>query len=343
MQGVILAGGEGTRLRPLTHTRPKPLVPIAGRACIDYVIGSLVSAGIDDIVVTTGYLSEQLVRSVGGGARQGAAVLYSFEDVPLGTAGAVRKVASFLQDTFVVASGDVLADVDLRRLLEFHRKRKALATLALTQVSDPTQFGIVGTDADGRILRFVEKPTKEQVFSNRINAGIYVLEPQVLEQIPPETKFDFAKQVFPALLAQGDALFGMPIEGLWMDIGRPADLLRANADMTARLAAQGNVLTHSPIAPATLSGACYVGHSVILGPCTLRATVVYDDVSIGSGAIVEDSLLLEGARVGADARVRNSILGEGVALKPGAVVDNAVIGDGVTITGEVRNAKVPSD
>ena len=175
MKAVVLAGGEGTRLKPLTYKRPKPLIPIAGRPCIDYVLRSLASSGFHEIIVTTAYLSDTLIKSIGDGLDYNASILYSFEENPAGTAGAVRRVGMFIDDTFLVAMGDILCDVDFKALYEFHKRKGGVVTIALTEVEDPTQFGIVGLDAKGRIQKFKEKPRKEEAFSNLANAGIYVL------------------------------------------------------------------------------------------------------------------------------------------------------------------------
>lgn len=342
--GVVLAGGEGTRLRPITLSRPKPLVPVAGQACIDYVIRSLVQAGIRDVIVTTGYLSEQLIRSVGAGSRLGAAILYSFEEEPVGTAGAVKKVAGFLDGTFVVASGDVLADVDVAQLLAVHKSRGAAATMALTRVDRPSEFGIVGLDDGHRVVRFAEKPAPKDVFSNLVNAGIYVLEPDVLDLVPAGTKFDFSKQVFPAMLERGLGLYGHQLTGLWMDIGRPSDLLAANlrALERAQAGADPHSLIRSPTDGVEMEGPCFVGAGVIMAHCQLRSSLVYERATIGHGAVITGSLVLAGARIGAGARVERSVLGEDCTVRDGAQVIDSVIGDGQEIEGTVASKRIPA-
>jgi len=234
MKAVVLAGGEGTRLKPLTYKRPKPLMPVAGRPCIDYVLRSLAASGFHEIIVTTAYLSDALIKSIGDGLDYNASILYSFEENPAGTAGAVRRVANFIDETFVVAMGDILCDVDFKALFEFHKRTGGVVTIALTDVDDPTQYGIVGLDAKGRIQKFKEKPRKEEAFSSLVNAGIYVLEPEVLEFIPPDQKFDFAKDLFPKLLSKGVPLYGSRIDGVWMDIGQPHDLWKASMEVVRR-------------------------------------------------------------------------------------------------------------
>jgi len=225
MKAVVLAGGEGTRLKPLTYKRPKPLIPVAGRPCIDYVLRSLAASGFHEIIVTTAYLSDTLIKSIGDGLDYNASIVYSFEENPAGTAGAVRRVGMFIDDTFLVAMGDILCDVDFKALYDFHKRKGGVVTIALTDVEDPTQFGIVGLDSKGRIQKFKEKPRKEEAFSNLANAGIYVLEPEVLEFIPTDQKFDVSKDLFPKRIpdrwrVDGHRASARPLEGEHGD--RPA-------------------------------------------------------------------------------------------------------------------------
>jgi len=250
MKAIVLAGGEGQRLRPLTQSRPKPLLPVAGRPCVDFVLRSLVNSGVREIVITTAYMSDRLIRAIAEGLGYDASILYSFEGTPAGTAGSVKRVANFIDDTFVVAMGDVLVDLDLRPLIEFHRRKKSVATIALTEVEDPTEYGIVGLDKGGRIQRFKEKPSREEAFSNLANAGIYVLEPEVLDLIPDDRPCDFSKDVFPAILAKGLPLHGMKIEGVWVDIGRPRDLVRASLEVLRREGKEQRLLGIDPFGPA---------------------------------------------------------------------------------------------
>ena len=202
MKAVIMAGGEGTRLRPLTRRAPKPLMPVGRRRCIDYSLASLARAGVSEIIVTTSYKADRIVDALEGSDVPGISMLFSFERQPMGTAGGVRKISPYLDGTFIVLSADVLADVDLGALVDFHKRKGADATMALTTVENPTEYGIVGLDADDRIERFLEKPAPDEVFSNLINAGIYVLEPHVMEHVPEGTKADFSRNLFPGLLEE---------------------------------------------------------------------------------------------------------------------------------------------
>ena len=344
MMGVVLAGGEGKRLKPLTQTRPKPLLPVAGRPCIDYVLRSMTSAGVSRILIATAYLSDYVIKQIGDGLEYDASLVYSFEDTPAGTAGAVKRVAEFIDGTFVVAMGDVLADVDLRALVEFHRKKGAVATIALTEVEDPTEYGIVGLDASGRIGRFQEKPRREEAFSNLVNAGIYVLEREVLDIIPGKERFDFAKQVFPALLEKGRPVYGQRLQGLWVDIGRPMDLVRANLEVIRRTGGETSlpgvdcsgpllVAATAMVEPgAVLRGPCYIGPEArIAAGAVVSSACVYDGGLVESGATVDTSVILERSKIRSGSQVRESVVARDCLVDRDSVLDRSIIGDRMTV------------
>jgi mannose-1-phosphate guanylyltransferase len=236
-QAVVLVGGEGTRLRPLTNNRPKPLLPVLGRPCVEYMLGSLASAGVEEIILSCGYRSDAVEAALGKGRGLGIDVSFAYEDRPMGTAGAVKLLEDRLDETSLVIYGDTLMDIDLAQVVSSHRKNKATVTIALTEVERPTEYGIVGLDETSRIVRFKEKPKADEVFSNLINAGVYVMQKEAMSYVPKATKFDFSKNLFPILLEAGRPLFGSKLEGMWKDIGRPADLLDANLKMAARKSA----------------------------------------------------------------------------------------------------------
>ncbi|MBI4415470.1 MAG: NDP-sugar synthase [Euryarchaeota archaeon] len=349
MMGIVLAGGEGTRLRPLTQTRPKPLLPVAGRPCVDYVLRSLIDSGVREIIITTAFMSDALIKSIGDGLGYDASILYTFESTPAGTAGSVKRIANFVDGTFVVAMGDVLVDLDVRPLIEFHRKKKAAATIALTKVDDPTEYGIVGLGKDGRIAKFKEKPKREEAFSDLVNAGIYVLEPEVLDLIPEDTKFDFSRDVFPKLLAKGLPLYGMEIEGVWVDIGRPEDLIRASLEVVGREGREQHLLGAEPFGPAIvgkgltieggvrLVGPCYLGSDVrIEKGATVEAACLHDGVLVGAGAVVRHSVVLEDARIGRGSEVVDSVLSRGCTIEEEAHLLGSVVGDGMTVKARSR-------
>src|SRR3954470_16139857 len=231
MKAVIMAGGEGTRLRPLTSNQPKPMMPLANRPMMEHIVRLLKEHGFEEIVVTLAFLPQAIRTYFGDGSEFGVRMVYATEETPLGTAGSVRNAMEELTERFLVISGDVLTDIDLTALLDFHDRNKAMATIGLTAVENPVEFGIVITQPDGTIERFLEKPTWGQVFSDTINTGIYVLEPIVFEKIPEGEVVDFSSDVFPALLDDGHTLHGHVAEGYWEDVGTLEAYSRSHKDV----------------------------------------------------------------------------------------------------------------
>src|SRR3712207_6688518 len=225
-----MAGGEGSRLRPLTSNMPKPMLPIAKRPMMEHILVLLRKHGITDVVATVQFLSSVIRNYFGDGSDLGISLSYATEDVPLGTAGSVLGARDFLAGPFLVVSGDALTDIDLEEVVDFHRSRGAAATLVLKRMKDPLEFGIVMTDAEGRVERFLEKPTWGQVFSDTINTGIYVLEPEVLRHVPTGRPYDFSKELFPLLLEMGRPIYGYVCDGYWQDIGNLDQYRQANFD-----------------------------------------------------------------------------------------------------------------
>jgi mannose-1-phosphate guanylyltransferase len=334
---------------------PKPLIPVAGRPCIDFVIRSLVDSDFREIVITTGYMSNYLMKKMGDGLKYNASILYSFEETPAGTAGAVKRVGNFIDDTFVVASGDVLADVNMRDLYDYHRRVGSVATMALTEVENPEGFGIVELDERSRISRFKEKPKSHEIFSNLINAGIYVLEPEVLDFIPEDEKFDFSKNVFPTLLEEGLIIHGKRLDGLWMDIGRPDDLMRASKEVIMR---QGTVFQRDGVDSnekcivsesanlergVKLVGHCFIGSNASINKdSVIENSCVYEDVLVESGAVIRNSIVLERSRIGVQSEIQDSILSRNCAVEEDVKIMNSIIGDEMTIKTQSRleNANV---
>ena len=344
MKAIVLAGGEGTRLRPLTGTRPKSLMPVADRPCIDYILRSLVTAGIKKIIIATHYLSDRLIKAIGDGLEYDASILYSFEETPAGTAGAVKRVEDFIDNTFVVTMGDIVADVDIGALVEFHRKRKAAATIALTRVDDPSQYGVAAIDENGRIKRFQEKPRREEAFSDLVNAGIYVLERRVIEFIPEDKMFDFSKHLFPLLLSKRIPVYGTVLDGVWMDIGRPGDLLRASLEMVSRqgkemkipgVRASGRVMLRDNVSVgegAEIEGPCYIGSGVSIGAgAVVRRSCLQDGVVIGPKVALSDTLVLEGTTIDQNTEVAESVVASRCHIGEGSHITASVMGDDVVV------------
>src|SRR5437867_8144026 len=225
-----MAGGEGTRLRPLTSNQPKPMVPVVGKPCMEHILELLREHGLTEVIVTVAFLPQAIRGNFGAGESLGMEIGYSVEESPLGTAGSVRLAAKQLDETFLVISGDALCDVDLSALVAFHKEKGAAVTIGLKSVDNPLEFGIVVTDEDGKIERFLEKPSWGQVFSDTINTGIYVVEPEVLRHIPTDRPYDFSKELFPLLLEMGRPLYGYVMDGYWQDIGNLDQYRQANFD-----------------------------------------------------------------------------------------------------------------
>jgi len=350
MLGVVLAGGKGMRLRPLTEMRPKPFVPILGRPCIDYALDLYDSIGITDVMMTTFYMPEMLISHLGGGLSRNMRLVYSIEDEAMGTAGGIAKVRNFINDPFVVVSGDLFVDADLSDLVSFHKKSGAAVTMALTEVANPVEYGIVGLDDDGRIDRFKEKPSEEEVFSNLINAGIYVIEPEVLDKVPEGRKFDFSRDLFPILREEG-TLFGRKLDGIWMDIGRPEDLLRANREEASKKLreADGDVEKSGLIHPdaridGTVKGVSYIAKGVTVErEATVEDSFILAGSRIGRASSVTNSLLLDGTLLAKRCTVRDTILGAGTKVENDSKLEECVLGDGTQVPGGswlVRQKKV---
>ncbi|HET6963384.1 MAG TPA: NDP-sugar synthase [Acidimicrobiales bacterium] len=317
MKAVVLVGGEGTRLRPLTLTKPKQMLPVGGRPMIERVLEWLAGHGVDEAVLSLGYRPDAFLEAYPEGEACGIRLRYAVEESPLDTAGAIRFAATEdgVDATFVVVNGDVLTDIDVTALVAFHRDRRAEATIALTPVEDPSAFGVVPTDEDGRVLAFIEKPPAGQAPTNLINAGTYVLEPSVLERIPGGRRVSIERETFPALVAEG-RLYALGSASRWLDAGTPATYLAAN-------------LAYAPSGPAADHVAC---------------SIVGEDVTIRSGAVVERSVLMDGAVIGAGAVVQDSIVGAGASVGDGARIRNlSVLGDGYVVEAgaELTEARLP--
>lgn len=317
MQAIVLVGGEGTRLRPLTSDVPKPAVTLVDRPFLAYAIEWLAAHGVTEVVLACGFLPDVLRETLGEEERGGVAITYVAEPEPLGTAGAIRFAADALgdrlEDSFLALNGDVLADLDLSALLRSHEERGAQASIGLHPVEDSSAYGLVRCDEEGRVLEFLEK-TGEAV-PGEINAGAYVLNRSVLDLVPAGQAVSIEREVFPRLVGEG--LYGLLLEGYWMDIGTPERYLQASWDiLEARVRTQVE-----PTSPGQLIAA----GATIAGEVGSRA-VISTGCRVEAGAEVGDSVLLDGCTIGADARVQGSILAPGASVEPGAQLVNAVVG-----------------
>ena len=344
MKAVILAGGEGTRLRPLTLSTPKAVVPVVDRPFLRHQLDLLRTVGVKDVVLALAYRPDRVEAVFGDGRALGMKIHYAVEETPLGTGGAVKNAEGLLDGRTIVFNGDVLTDVDLREVVAAHEATRASATLVLAPVPNPAAYGLVETDGGGRVLRFIEKPDPAQITTDTINAGIYVLETPVLELIPPAVSHSIERAFFPALLARGDQVSAHIHRGYWIDIGTPAKYLQVHRDILSRrfpvdLQGQrtGEGWVHAGArlgAGATLEGAFYVGPGCeVSGGAQLGAgAVLVQDVRLGTGARVRDSVLWAGCEIGADALVAGSLLGPGVRVGARASVVDAVLGEGSVVS-----------
>ena len=348
MKAVVMAGGEGTRLRPLTSNQAKPMVPIVGKPCMEHILELLRTHGFDDVIVTVAFLPQAIRGYFGDGDALGIDISYSVEESPLGTAGSVRLAADQLDEPFLVISGDALCDVDLGRLVEFHLEKNAAVTIGLKSVENPLEFGIVVTDEDGRIERFLEKPSWGQVFSDTINTGIYVLDPEVMRHVPTDRPYDFAKELFPLLLEMGRPLYGCVLDGYWQDIGNLDQYRQANYDaLDGKIALnipgiqlRGNIWIGEGVdiddldqveGPAFIGNNCRLAREASVGP----HSVLGANSTLRERARIERSVIDAGTHIGRSAIVEGAIVGRSCDLRTHARLHEGVaIGDEVTIGAE---------
>ncbi len=345
MQALILAGGEGTRLRPLTSTMPKPVVPLAGRPFITHMLAWLRRHGVQEVIMSCGFLADGVRDVLGEGEGLGLRLRYLEEPRPLGTGGALKFAQDMLQERFFMLNGDVLTDIDLTAQLAQHERTGARATLALIAVDDPSSYGLVRRNEDLSVREFLEKPSMDQIDTNLINAGAYILERSVLDVMAPAgTKISIEREVFPLLVGHG--LYGYEASGYWLDIGTPDRYMQGTYDILEgivqtelgeRLEAAGRTLLDDAHVEGRVVAPVYVGKGSTIAPGAIVGgrTVLGRDVHIGEGAHVESSVLLDGVRVGARSTVRGSILGPEVTIGEHCHLDTGVVlGAGVSLGSE---------
>jgi len=300
MKAVIMAGGEGSRLRPLTCSRPKPMVPVANKPVMQHIVELLKKHGFEDIAVTLLYMPEAIKEYFDDGRDYGVNIFYFIEDTPLGTAGSVKNAEEFLDDTFIVISGDALTDADLRKALEFHNAKGSIATLLLKKVDIPLEYGVVVTDDEGRITRFLEKPSWGEVFSDTVNTGMYILSPEVLKLVPKNEMFDFSKDLFPLILKERMPIYGYIIDDYWCDIGDPQAYIQSHIDIL-----NGKVRINIPA--KEIEKNIWVGEGTeIDDPSCLRAPCIIGSYS----KIKKNSIIGEYSVIG-----DFNIIGEGTSIK----------------------------
>ena len=355
MKAVVMAGGAGSRLRPLTMARPKPMVPMVNKPVMAHILDLLKRHGLTDVAITLQYMADVIQDYFGDGSALGMNLHYFIEDEPLGTAGSVKNAQEFLDETFVVISGDAVTDINLTSLIEFHKAKGALVTIALYKVPNPLEYGVVITDEEGRIAQFLEKPSWGEVISDQVNTGIYVIEPRALDYFEKGKPFDFSKDLFPMLLSNGEPMYGYVVSGYWCDVGNIQEYVRASFDFL-----EGKVHLEEPgerlgdkiwvgrdveIAPdARLYGPIYLGNEVkvkggviIQGPAVIRDYTIVDN-----RALIERSVIWRNCYIGEGVEVRGAVIGRQCTVKSQvAIFEGAVLGDGCIVErGAVIHPKV---
>ena len=356
MKAVVMAGGEGSRLRPLTIGRPKPMVPLVSKPVMGHILDLLKRQGITEVIVTLHFMPEAIQGYFGDGSQFGMDIHYAIEETPLGTAGSVKNAQEYLDEPFLIISGDAVTDINLQQVIASHQEKGAEATLTLYRVPNPLEYGVIITDADGRITQFLEKPSWGEVISDTVNTGIYVIEPSVLDLIEVGVPTDWSKDVFPQLLAEGRPLYGFVAGGNWTDIGDIGEYMRANADVlhhrvqTEELGRHigGEVWTGEgvEIAPdAQLYGPIYLGDEVkikggviIHGPTSIRDYTIVDN-----RVHIDRSIIWRNCYIGEGAEIRGAIVGRQCTVKSKAVLfegvvlgDNSIVGEAAVIHTNVK-------
>ena len=351
MKAILLAGGKGTRLRPLTIHTPKPIVPIFNRPFLHYQIDLLKQVPeIDEVILSLNYQPRRIEEIFGDGSELGIKIRYVVEPAPLGTAGAVRYAGDNLTESVVVFNGDVLTQIDLAAVIRLHRERQAKATIVLTPVENPTAYGLVETDPSGNVTRFLEKPKPDEITTNNINAGIYVLEPDTFDRIPKDVSWSIERSFFPSLIERSETFVAYVYNGYWIDIGTPEKYTQVHRDiMDGRYAAApflGVSGARTAVAAdarieegAAIEGPCFIdeGVSVKAGARVGPYSVIGRQTQVDENAVVEGAIIWPNCRISKDAEVRNAIVGRNCHLGRNVTLDHgAVLGDKTTLTDFTR-------
>ena len=351
MKAILLAGGKGTRLRPLTIHTPKPIVPIFNRPFLHYQIDLLKQVPeIDEVILSLNYQPRRIEEIFGDGSELGITIRYVVEPAPLGTAGAVRYAGDNLTESVVVFNGDVLTQIDLAAVIRLHRERQAKATIVLTPVENPTAYGLVETDASGNVTRFLEKPKADEITTNNINAGIYILEPDTFDRIPQDVAWSIERSYFPSLIERRETFVAYVYDGYWIDIGTPEKYTQVHRDiMDGRYAAapfHGLSGARTAVSAdariedgATIDGPCFIDEGVVVkaGARIGPYSVIGRQTQVEENAIVEGAIIWPNCRISRDAEVRNAIVGRNCHVGRNVTLDQgAVLGDKTTLTDFTR-------
>jgi len=339
MKAIIIAGGLGTRLRPLTLNTPKPIVPIANRPLVVHQIEHLVKHGVDEIILNLHYLSHEIKKMLGDGSDWSIKIYYSIEESPLGTAGAVKNAEQFFgEGPMVIFNGDILTDLNITKLVSFHREKKARVTLTLTEVEDPTPFGLILTDKEGRVKKFIEKPSWDMVTAKTINAGTYVVDPKIFKDVPKGQVYSFERQLYPSLLERGERIFGYLSQAYWIDIGNPSKYKEAHqAILRGEVAVKiyGDRInqriwlgkdTH-PDESVRLIGPAIIGEKVVLSKHAeiKDCVVIGDQVVVGEHCRLDRCIIWKGCSIGKNACLTDCIIGRDCVIEDNVVIEHGVV------------------
>ena len=340
VKAIILAGGYATRLRPLTLTTPKPLLPILDKPVLDWIIEGLVKAEIRDIILSVRYYSNKIKSRYNDGADYGVNIHYAEEPRPLGDGGPIKYINEVygLDETFLVIYGDVFSNVDYRRLIDFHRSKGGLCTMTLIRVEDPSRYGVAVLDNEGRIIKFIEKPRREEAPSNIVNAGIYVFEPEVLKHIPVKKSFGLAKDLIPKLLENNIGVYGYIHQGLWSDIGVPKDYFKANIQALKTFYPNGYIGKNTEIENTEIINPVYISNNVVLeeGSRIGPYTIINPNCKIGKYTRIIESIILKSTIIDIGTVIKRSIIGErSIIGKWVRIEENSIIGDEVILNDEI--------
>lgn len=344
---MILVGGEATRLRPLTCNMPKAIVPVLNVPFLEHVIRYLGRHNVKDIVLAQGHLPKLMDDYFRDGSNFNTGLTYSLESKPMNTAGAVKNAEQYLTDNFFVLNGDIFTDLDLTEMLKFHHEKKARVTIALTPVEDPTAYGLIETDREGRVTRFLEKPSRDQITTNLINAGTYILENEILESIPPNTNYSFERQLFPDLLKRGEPVYAFSSPSYWIDIGTPEKYFQVHADLlNGKSAGSGftgvdgvhigqncRIDSMAQIqGPVLIGDGCSIGQNVqIIGPA-----VIGPGSTLHEGSILHRSIIWSNITFGHKASVKDCLIANDCYLNAECSLESTILGDHITITAKTR-------
>jgi len=341
MQALILVGGEATRLRPLTCNMPKAMVPVCNRPFLEHVIGYLGKHDVRDVVLAQGHLPQLMVDYFGDGSRFDSKLTHALEAKPMNTAGAVKNAESFLKGRFYVLNGDIFTDLDISEMLKFHIARRASVTIALTAVDNPTAYGLIETDQNGRVKRFLEKPTPEQVTTNMINAGTYILEPHILNDIPAQTNYSFERQLFPKLLARGEPVYAFVSSGYWIDIGTPEKYFQLHSDLLSGTIRGNNLIEGKKIhidPGAHLEGQVLLGDKCIIsrGARISGPVVMGSGTSIAEDSVIQKSIMWQNVRIGPKVAMDNCLIANDCEFEESSSAEKSVLGDHIRISRNTR-------